>query len=158
MPSRVSDGSFEVTFKDGSKATTDVIIGADGVHSITRAHILGADHPAVGAKNHDGYQNWRRMIPMEKAIEYGMDPKWKVFVPIMCGPKGNINTMPLAKGKMLSVGIARFGTRWEADQTSGTKDFSLIYLQFQVKMTADPSLSSRKSIGEFCYSLDLGNL
>lgn len=109
----------QVSFTDGSAITADCVIGADGVHSITRAYILGADHPAVGAKNHDGIQNYRRMISMDKAREYGMDEQWTKLVPILCGAKGNINSMPLDRGQRLSVGIAVRGLRWEADKYGG---------------------------------------
>ena len=34
-------------FKDGTTAEADCVIGADGVHSVARKHILGADHPAL---------------------------------------------------------------------------------------------------------------
>jgi salicylate hydroxylase len=34
-------------FKDETTAEADCIIGADGVHSIARAYILGKDHPAL---------------------------------------------------------------------------------------------------------------
>lgn len=36
-------------FKDGTTATADAVIGADGVHSIIRTHLLGIDHPATNA-------------------------------------------------------------------------------------------------------------
>ncbi|EME44161.1 hypothetical protein DOTSEDRAFT_80005 [Dothistroma septosporum NZE10] len=114
-----SDRGVTVYFKDGSQVEADCVIGADGVHSITRAHVLGADHPAVGAKNHDGYQNYRRMMSMDEARKYGIDEKWTYFVPILCGPRGNINSMPLDKGRKLSVGLAVRGLRFEADKYSG---------------------------------------
>lgn len=112
-------GQVKVTFEDGDTTTVDCVIGADGVHSLTRAYILGADHPAVGAKNHEGYQNYRGMIKMDEARKYGMNPQWERFVPIMCGPKGNINSMPLDRGQRLSVGIAVRGLRFEADKHGG---------------------------------------
>ena len=34
-------------FKDGTTATADCVIGADGVHSVVRKHLLGEDHPAT---------------------------------------------------------------------------------------------------------------
>ncbi|CAK4023602.1 hypothetical protein DOTSEDRAFT_80005 [Lecanosticta acicola] len=116
---RETNQGVVVKFTDGEEATADCVIGSDGVHSITRSYILGPDHPAVEAKNHDGYQNYRRMLPMDKAREYGLNEQWTKFVPIMCGPKGNINSMPLDRGQRLSIGLARRGLRWEADKYSG---------------------------------------
>lgn len=115
----LDDDTLRIRFTDGSEATADCVLGGDGVHSITRGYILGADHPAVGAKNREGYQNYRRMMTMDKAKEYGMDEKWAVLVSIFCGPRGNINSMPLDRGQRLSVGIAIPGLRYEADQYGG---------------------------------------
>lgn len=80
----------KVRFRDGEEIEADCVIGADGVHSVTRAYILGPDHSAVGAKNHEGYQNYRRTLPMDEARAYGMDPKWTTFVPILCGRSTNL--------------------------------------------------------------------
>lgn len=47
---QVEDNGAEgvkVHFKDGTTATADCIIGADGVHSAIRKHLLGENHPAV---------------------------------------------------------------------------------------------------------------
>jgi len=112
----LDSGQIRIHFKDGSEAEADCVLGGDGVHSITRSYILGADHPAVGAKNSDGFQNYRRMMSMAKAREYGLDDKWTVLVPIFCGSKGNINAMPLDRGQRFSVGLAVAGLRFEADQ------------------------------------------
>lgn len=128
----------KVNFRDGEEVEADCVLGADGVHSVTRAYILGPDHPAVGAKNHEGYQNYRRTLPMDRAKEYGLDPKWVTLVPIFCGkwltqkkesanahssiflgPHGYINSMPLNKSQTLSVGVCIGGLRFEADKTGG---------------------------------------
>lgn len=34
-------------FKDGTTATADCVVGADGVHSVVRKHLLGEEHPAT---------------------------------------------------------------------------------------------------------------
>ena len=136
-----SEKGVTVQFTDGSRIEADCVIGADGVHSITRAHILGADHPAVGAKNHDGYQNYRRMMSMEEARKYGIDEKWTYFVPILCGSRGNINSMPLDKGQKLSVGLAVRGLRFEADKYSGAPP-----LKDQLHVFEDYSEEAKKMV------------
>ncbi|KAM0747418.1 FAD/NAD(P)-binding domain-containing protein [Meredithblackwellia eburnea MCA 4105] len=52
-------------FEDGSKATADVLVGADGIHSKVRQHILGADSPTpryIGVCHISGY------LPTSKVI------------------------------------------------------------------------------------------
>jgi 6-hydroxynicotinate 3-monooxygenase len=39
-----NDG-VRLTFADGSTATAEILIGADGVHSVVRQHLLGAEQP-----------------------------------------------------------------------------------------------------------------
>lgn len=44
-----SDSPVKLHFKDGTTATADCVIGADGVHSVVRRHLLGEGHPALDA-------------------------------------------------------------------------------------------------------------
>ncbi|CAD6591824.1 MAG: hypothetical protein ASARMPREDX12_005454 [Alectoria sarmentosa] len=59
-------GPVVVHFKDGTIATADAVIGADGVHSTVRAHLLGkeAAKPVFA-----GSVAYRALVPMEKAVE-----------------------------------------------------------------------------------------
>ncbi|KAK0840441.1 hypothetical protein LTR91_019390 [Friedmanniomyces endolithicus] len=111
-----SNDGVRITFKDGSEAHADCMIGADGIHSATRSFILGPDHPATEPKNHDGWQIYRTMVTSEFAREH-INPKWTRTVPILLGPRGHINTIPLNKGTRLSAGVAvrgvKFGTKGE---------------------------------------------
>ncbi|ETS74632.1 hypothetical protein PFICI_13116 [Pestalotiopsis fici W106-1] len=96
----------EITFTDGTKAEADVLIGADGVHSLTRSHLLGADHPATAPKNHDNWVVYRTMVSMDEARRC-IDEKWcGMGVPILLGPRGHVNIIPLNKGTRLSAGVA----------------------------------------------------
>lgn len=99
------DNTVELTFKDGTSAHVDCMIGADGIHSSTRKYLLGEDHPATPPQNHDGWQIYRTLVPMEKARGV-INEKWTTTVPILCGPRGHINCMPLHMGKDISAGVA----------------------------------------------------
>lgn len=60
------DGPVVMHFKDGTTATADAVIGADGVHSTVRAHLLGkeAAKPVFA-----GSVLFRAIVPMDKAVE-----------------------------------------------------------------------------------------
>lgn len=60
------DGPVVIHFKDGTTATADAVIGADGVHSTVRAHLLGkeAAKPVFA-----GSVAYRALVPMDKAVE-----------------------------------------------------------------------------------------
>ncbi|KAI1468599.1 FAD/NAD(P)-binding domain-containing protein [Daldinia caldariorum] len=94
-----------LTFQDGSKVEADCLLGADGIHSLTRSYLLGADHPAAPPKNHDGWQIYRTMVPTVEARKQ-INPKWTTSVPILLGPRGHINCIPLNKNTRLSAGVA----------------------------------------------------
>jgi salicylate hydroxylase len=97
---------IQITFTDGTAADADVLIGADGVHSLTRSYLLGTDHPATSPKNHDNWVVYRTMVSMEEA-RHCIDQKWCGHgVPILLGPRGHVNIIPLNKGTRLSAGVA----------------------------------------------------
>ena len=52
------------TFEDGSTATGDLVIGADGIHSITRAYVLGKPIDLRYA----GYVNWNGLVPADPLL------------------------------------------------------------------------------------------
>ncbi|KAK8013894.1 FAD-dependent monooxygenase [Apiospora arundinis] len=49
---RIEEGEKTITvhFKDGSSATGDILVGAEGVHSMTRKHILKGNDPVQAEK------------------------------------------------------------------------------------------------------------
>lgn len=105
--SATNDYPIHITFADGSRAHADVLIGCDGIHSSVRSYLLGENHPATKPKNKDKWQVYRTLIPTEDAIvHWGIDPKLCGTVPILLGPRGHINIIPMNKGKMLSAGVA----------------------------------------------------
>ncbi|KAI1104263.1 FAD/NAD(P)-binding domain-containing protein [Jackrogersella minutella] len=97
--------AVRLTFQDGTEATADCLLGADGIHSVTRNYLLGPDHPAAAPKNHDGWQIYRTLVSTEEARKQ-IDPKWTTSVPILLGPRGHINCIPLNKNTRLSAGVA----------------------------------------------------
>lgn len=100
-----ADRKIFLNFKDGTKATADVLIGCDGVHSVIRKHLLGPDHPAVGLKNHDGWQWVRRSVPAEEAN--ALNERLLTYVPIFCGHGAYMNCMPTHFGKTLNVSVVQ---------------------------------------------------
>ncbi|KAK4224046.1 hypothetical protein QBC38DRAFT_547968 [Podospora fimiseda] len=60
------DGSLSITFKDGTTNQVDAVIGADGIFSSVRNHVLG-DAAAEHAASPAGFWDCRVMVPYEKA-------------------------------------------------------------------------------------------
>jgi FAD-dependent urate hydroxylase len=65
-----NNGAVEAAFDDGSHEQADVLIGADGIHSVVRQSLLGASRPRYA-----GYFAWRgiaegagKLLPSGKAL------------------------------------------------------------------------------------------
>lgn len=104
----------QLEFEDGSEVSADCVLGADGIHSMTRAYLLGADHPATAPKNHDGWQIYRTMVSTDVARQQ-INPKWTECVPILLGSRGHINCIPLNKNTRLSAGVAVRGAKFTSN-------------------------------------------
>lgn len=60
------DGEMTLKFSDGTTHVCDVLIGADGIRSFVRKHILGESDPAVNPRSAGFYVLWM-MRPYEQA-------------------------------------------------------------------------------------------
>ncbi|GAA5137505.1 FAD-dependent monooxygenase [Alloalcanivorax gelatiniphagus] len=67
---KVDDQGDQVvmTFADGTEATADLVIGADGVNSVIREHLLGEEAPI-----YSGWVAHRAIISAEKLKAYDLD-------------------------------------------------------------------------------------
>ncbi len=86
----VDDGS-QVTahFEDGTSATGDVLIGADGQHSTVRKYILGGPTEL----RYSGYVNWNGLVDGDESL--APIDQWTTFV----GEGKRVSLMPIADGR-----------------------------------------------------------
>lgn len=81
-----SDRDVTAKFEDGSIATGDLLVAADGVHSILREYILGEKiEPQYG-----GYVNWNGLVPMTDDLAPA--DMWAIYV----GEHKRASLMPVA--------------------------------------------------------------
>ncbi|CAB1221669.1 FAD-dependent urate hydroxylase HpxO [Acinetobacter bouvetii] len=78
-----------VEFADGSEIKTDLLIGADGTHSITRAYVLGEQV----SRRYAGYVNWNGLVDIRDDLSPA--DQWTTFV----GEGKRVSLMPVADGK-----------------------------------------------------------
>ena len=71
-------------FKDGTTATADAVIGADGIHSVTREYILG-EHDISAHAVFAGSVAYRALVSMDKAVEK-LGDKYAKNSMVLCGP------------------------------------------------------------------------
>ncbi|KAI1760896.1 FAD/NAD(P)-binding domain-containing protein [Hypoxylon sp. FL1150] len=90
------------TFADGTTGEFDLLFGCEGVNSITRQFILGPDHPAADAVNHDGWRCFNNLVPMEEAKNV-LPAESIEKVRMFCTPLGYVNGLPVDLGRTYSV-------------------------------------------------------
>lgn len=79
-------------FKDGTTATADAVVGADGIHSVAREYILG-ERDISAHSVFSGSAVYRGLVPMTKAVEK-LGAKYAENSMILCG-RGTPNVQSL---------------------------------------------------------------
>src|SRR5712671_1914050 len=88
-----------VTFADGTTATGDVLVGADGIHSTVRAQLFGRELP-----RYTGNVAWRGLVPAERVAH--LDLGWVTGV--WMGPNRSIVQYYVAAGRTFNwIGVSR---------------------------------------------------
>ncbi|CAJ2514003.1 Uu.00g021220.m01.CDS01 [Anthostomella pinea] len=97
------EGEVQVKFADGTTAAFDVVLGAEGVKSLSRRYVLGPGHPAVEPVNHDSWRAIYRHVPMAEAA--AALPRASIErVRCFCTPLGYVNGIPVDLGRTYTVG------------------------------------------------------
>ncbi|RQW63120.1 FAD-dependent urate hydroxylase HpxO [Vibrio viridaestus] len=78
-----------VTFTDGSTATADFLIAADGTHSVAREYVLGYKVE----RRYAGYVNWNGLVEIDESIAPA--DQWTTFV----ADGKRVSVMPIADNR-----------------------------------------------------------
>jgi salicylate hydroxylase len=97
----------QIFFADGTSAAADCVIGADGIHSVVRKHLLGPDHDATKPR-FTGTVAYRGLVPMEKA-RAKLGSEFTNNALLWCGEGGMVMTYPIDHGDTLNVVASRDG-------------------------------------------------
>lgn len=85
-------------FADGSEIEADIVVGADGIHSVVRKSLFGADAPRF-----TGCICWRGMAPasaVPRDIDIADGALWM-------GPHGHVVHYPVRRGELINI-VAHF--------------------------------------------------
>ena len=105
----------QVQFEDGRTAQADLVVGADGIKSAVRRHVLGADQPRF-----TGQVAWRCTVPTDR-IPAAL--RTDLVSTIWCGPRNHAVTYYLRNGALLNfVGCVERG--WEEESWTTRRPWS----------------------------------
>ncbi|WP_180131788.1 MULTISPECIES: FAD-dependent urate hydroxylase HpxO [unclassified Acinetobacter] len=98
-------------FADGSEVLADLLVGADGTHSLTRAYVLGEQVE----RRYAGYVNWNGLVDISE--EFAAEDQWTTFV----GEGKRVSLMPVADNRFyfffdvpLAAGLENDRTQYKA--------------------------------------------
>lgn len=98
-----ADG-VRATLADGSVATFDVLVGADGIHSVARTTLFGQEHPRF-----TGVVAYRAVIPRERLDLPSLDQFTKWWGP---NPQSQIVVFPISAGREIFVFATTAQDEW----------------------------------------------
>ena len=90
----VRDGTSLVRFDDGSSVEADVVIGADGVHSVVRGAVTTPSEPV-----YSGWCAFRALVPGELAPDFARRPAQTLWI----GPGHHLVHYPISAGRWVNL-------------------------------------------------------
>ena len=84
----------ELAFADGRAATADVVIGADGLHSVVRDAVLRTGPPTFS-----GTCAYRCLVPADRAPEFALRPVQTLWL----GPGRHLVHYPISAGRYVNL-------------------------------------------------------
>lgn len=109
-----SDTHVVVRFADGRSACGDVLIGADGIHSVVREHVAGADAPIWSRQ-----VSWRGLAPASVGRSSGLEMRHHSF----WGPRKQFVCFYVAGGRLVNwVGNTQSDEEWLEESWSARGD------------------------------------
>jgi salicylate hydroxylase len=93
-------------FDDGSAETFDAIVGADGIHSVVRAAIIGDDSPEF-----TGLAAYRALVPAGEAPAFARRPVCSIWL----GPGRHFVHYPVSGGAQVNLVTANPAGDWREE-------------------------------------------
>ncbi|MFD5452712.1 FAD-dependent monooxygenase [Streptomyces sp. NPDC003470] len=106
------DGEARLHLSDGTTVTADLVVGADGIHSVAREEIV-ADRP-----RYSGQTIYRGLVPAER-VPHLLSPSG---VRLWLGPDQHCVCYPVSSGRQVSFGATVPASDWREESWSARGD------------------------------------
>jgi salicylate hydroxylase len=103
----------EVRFADGGTAGADVVVGADGIHSVIREALLGPEEARF-----TGHVAYRGLVPAERLAHLALEPRCTVRL----GPGAHFVHYFIAGGRLHNVVCVVEQDSWRRESWTDTGD------------------------------------
>ena len=108
------DNGVTARFADGREVTGDLLIGADGIHSVVREHVAGPDRPIWSRQI-----SWRGLAPAEVGHDVGLEVRHHSF----WGPRTIFVCFYVSAGRLVNwVGNTQSDDDWLEESWSAHGD------------------------------------
>jgi len=91
---RQDPGGVTLTFAAGGQVNADVVIGADGIHSVVREHVTTASVP-----RESGLTAWRSLVPAAAAPAFARRPVQTLWL----GHRHHLVHYPVSAGRLVNI-------------------------------------------------------
>jgi salicylate hydroxylase len=98
-----AEASAAAHFADGSTIEADIVVGADGIHSLVRTSLFGADSPRF-----TGCMCWRGLVPAERIPPGLIEPSSLNWM----GPHGHVVHYYVRRGEMVNFVAIHDTDQW----------------------------------------------
>ena len=113
-----SDGKVVMNFANGARRLADGVIGADGIHSVVREALFGAEDPVFA-----GMSAYRSIAPRDRLGRYDLTAFIKWWGPT---PQSQVVTFPINRGRDLYVFATTPESEWRHESWSLGGDIEVL--------------------------------
>jgi salicylate hydroxylase len=106
------DDEAQLHLSDGTIVTADLVVGADGIHSLVRGQIV-ADQP-----RYSGQTIYRGLVPAERVPHLLTEPRVRLWF----GPDQHCVCYPVSSGRQVSFGATVAASDWREESWSARGD------------------------------------
>lgn len=123
-------GVLQLTFANGQQAETDIVVGADGIHSVVRSALFG-----TAPVTYSGMCAFRSLVPADEAPEFARRPAQTLWI----GPGHHLVHYPISAREQVNlVAFAPAGDytveSWTA--TATVEEFLAEFCEWDPRLTA----------------------